>query len=341
MSAPMVSEAPTTTPRPALPKFCVVVPCFNEEESIPVLVEALTPALEAATGGSWTILFVDDGSTDGTAKLIWDLHQKDGRFRGVRLSRNFGHQPAVATGVRQARGEVIGVVDCDLQDPVDVLIAMYRKVTEEHFDVCSGVRGKREDSPLWLSAAYLAFYRFMAVISEHHWTIDSGDFSVFNHRAHAAIRRLPEAAPVMRGLRSWVGFRQTMLKYQRPPRKHGHSKYNLLRLCTLAISNMVNFSTVPLRIATLAGLGMGLLTLFAALFFLANRLFPSFRVFGYDINAHAGTATIVLYLSFIGSGLFFSLGIMGEYLGVIIKEVKHRPVTVIAETTDKRESEEH
>lgn len=338
MNFPMGYESPQSPSGAPQPKFCVVIPCFNEEESIPVLVEALAPALETATGGSWSLLFVDDGSSDGTARLIWELHQKDSRFQGIRLSRNFGHQPAVATGVRHARAEVIGVIDCDLQDPVDILIAMYHKVRAGEFDVCSGVRGKREEAPLWLSVAYSAFYRFMATISEHDWTIDSGDFSVFNHRAHAAILRLPEAAPVMRGLRSWVGFRQTTLKYQRPPRRHGRSKYNLLRLCTLAISNMVNFSTVPLRVATLVGLGMGALTLCAALFFLVNRLVPSFRPFGYDVSANAGTATIVLYLSFIGSGLFFSLGILGEYLGVIIKEVKRRPVTVIAETTDGTES---
>lgn len=318
-----------------LPKFCVIVPCYNEEESIPLLVEQLAPALDAATGGSWNVLFVDDGSRDATAKLIWELHKKDPRIRGVRLSRNFGHQPAVATGVSHARGEVIGVIDCDLQDPVDVLIAMYRKVTEEGFDVCSGVRGKRDEVPAWLGFAYRAFYRLMAAIAEHAWTIDSGDFSVFNRRVHEAILSLPEATPVMRGLRSWVGFNQTMITYQRPPRKRGTSKYNLIRLAGLAIRNIVNFSTVPLRVSTFVGLGMGLLTLMAALLFTLNRFVPAFKPFGYDINANAGTATVVLYISLIASAGFFCLGIIGEYLGVIIKEVKRRPVTMVAETTDR------
>lgn len=318
----------------ALPKFCVVVPCYNEEESIPLLVEQFVPALETATAGSWSILFVDDGSRDGTARMIWDLHRKDPRFRGVRLSRNFGHQPAVATGVRLAEGEVIGIIDCDLQDPVDVLVAMYRKVTGEGFDVCSGVRGRRDEVPVWLGFAYRAFYRLMAAIAEHAWTIDSGDFSVFNRRVHQAILRLPEATPVMRGLRSWVGFNQTTMTYQRPPRQGGASKYNLIRLAGLAIRNIVNFSTVPLRVSTFVGMGMGLLTLAAALVFTLNRFVPAFKPFGYDINAHAGTATIVLYISLIASAGFFCLGIIGEYLGVIIKEVKRRPVTMVAEMTD-------
>jgi dolichol-phosphate mannosyltransferase len=316
------------------PKFCVIVPCYNEQESIPALVQQFVPVLETATGGSWNILFVDDGSADTTARLIWDLHQKDARFRGIRLSRNFGHQPAVATGVRHARGEVIGIIDCDLQDPPDVLVAMYQKVANEGYDVCSGARGKREDTPAWLRFCYKGFYRIMARLAEHPFTLDSGDFSVFNQRAHQALLALPEAAPVLRGLRSWVGFRQTTISYQRPPRRHGTSKYNLMRLATLGLSNVVNFSTAPLRLATLVGLGMGVLTLLAAAVFTLNRFVPAFKPLGYDINANAGTATVVLYLSFIASALFFCLGIIGEYLGVIIKEVKKRPVTVVMETTD-------
>src|SRR3954465_7862705 len=108
----------------SLPDLCVVIPCFNEEESLPVLVEKLAPVLETATGGSWTILFVDDGSLDGTARIIWELNAKNPRYRGLRLSRNFGHQPAVWTGVRHARGRCIGVIDCDLQDPPEVLVQL-------------------------------------------------------------------------------------------------------------------------------------------------------------------------------------------------------------------------
>ena len=321
-----------------IPKLCVIIPCFNEQESIPVLVERLVPALESATGGGWSILFVDDGSRDDTPRLIWELHAKDPRFRGIRLSRNFGHQPAVATGVRHARGEVIGIIDCDLQDPPEVLAAMYRKIAEEGFDVCSGVRGKREDTPAWLRLCYSAFYRLMGWLSEHPFTLDSGDFSVFNARAHRALLALPESTPVLRGLRSWVGFKQTTHVYQRPPRQHGQSKYNLLRLATLALNNIVNFSTAPLRLATLVGLCMGVLTLVAAAVFTLNRFVPAFRPFGYDINANAGTATVVLYLSCIASALFFCLGIIGEYLGVIIKEVKKRPVAVVMETTEHEPS---
>jgi dolichol-phosphate mannosyltransferase len=318
----------------SLPKLCVVIPCYNEEESIPVLVEKLTPVLEKETGGSWQILFVDDGSRDTTAQLIWDLNAKDARYQGVRLSRNFGHQPAVWTGIQHARGECIGVIDCDLQDPPEVLMELYRKVANEGFDVVSGVRGKREECPWWLQLAYRTFYRVMNWLAEHDYTLDSGDFCVVNRRAHDALKRLGEAAPVHRGLRSWVGFKQTTVSYQRPPRLHGESKYNLRRLTVLAMNNMVNFSTAPLRLATFVGLFMGVITLFAAGLFLLNRIFPSFSIFGYYVGQNAGTATLVLYLSFIASALFFCIGILGEYLAVVVKEVKKRPVTVVAEVTE-------
>ncbi len=316
-----------------LPKLCVVVPCFNEEDSLPALVEKLSPVLENATGGDWQVLFVDDGSRDSTARIIWELHAKDARFTGVRLSRNFGHQPAVSTGIRYANAECVGVIDCDLQDPPEVLMQLFRKVSSEGFDVCSGVRGHREEAPWWLRAAYKLFYRLMRAMAEHDYTLDSGDFCVFNRRVHQTLLKLPETLWVPRGLRSWVGFHQTTLSYRRPPREHGTSKYNLSRLVRLAISNVTSFSTAPLRLATWIGLRMAVITLLAGLFFLINRLWPQVFPFGYSIREGAGTATIVLYGSFLASMFFFCLGIMGEYLAVIIKEVKQRPYAVVMETT--------
>jgi dolichol-phosphate mannosyltransferase len=278
---------------------------------------------------------VDDGSRDGTARMIWELHGRDARFQGLRLSRNFGHQPAVWTGLQHARGECIGVIDCDLQDPPEVLVRLYQKVAHEGSDICAGVRGRRDESPWWLRAAYKLFYRLMNWMAEHDYTLDSGDFSVMNRRAHQALLRLGESAPVHRGLRSWIGFRQTTVTYERPPRARGGSKYNVRRLAALAMNNLVSFSTAPLRVATWVGMAMTCITLMAALLFTINRFVPAFQPFGYDISANAGTATIVLYLSVIASALFFCLGIIGEYLAVIIKEVKKRPVGVVAERTDE------
>src|SRR5262249_35012063 len=148
-----------------------------------------------------------------------------------------------------------------------------------------------------LRAAYFVFYRIMSWMAEHDYTLDSGDFAVFNKHVHDALLRLGEAAPVHRGLRSWIGFKQTTVTYQRPPRSRGTRKYNVRRLVVLAMNNLVSFSTAPLRIATWVGMVMTGVTLLAAFVFTLNRFVPAFHPFGYDINAHAGTATIVLYIS--------------------------------------------
>lgn len=318
-----------------VPKLTIIIPCYKEEESIPALIENLIPPLEEATGGSWRVLFVDDGSTDRTPQLIWDLNRKDERFQAIRFTRNFGHQPAVAMGIRYAEGECIAVIDCDLQDPVDVLLEMYQKVASGECDVCSGIRGKREDTPWWLRFAYKAFYRLMRSMAEHNYTLDSGDFSVFNRKAHQALLSLPETLWVPRGLRSWIGLRQNSVTYLRPPRLLGHSKYNLSRLVQLAVSNITSFSTAPLRLATWIGLRMGVLTLLAGAFFLINRLFPELLPFGYRISEGTGIATVVLYGSLIASMIFFCLGIMGEYMAVVVKEVKRRPIALVMETTSE------
>ena len=314
-------------------RLSIVIPCYNEAEVLVALEARILRCLEAL-GVVWEVILVNEGSSDRTYEMLAAMHGRDPRFKVVSLSRNFGHQPAVWTGLQHARGQCIGVIDCDLQDPPEVLLELYQKVAAEGFDVCAGVRGKREDSPWWLRAAYKIFYRVMNWMAEHDYTLDSGDFCVFNQRAHQALLRMGEAAPVHRGLRSWIGFKQTTLSYRRPPRQHGTTKYNVRRLTALAINNLVSFSTAPLRLATWVGLIMGIITLVAAIFFLLNRLFPSFSIFGYHVGANAGTATLVLYLSFISSALFFCMGIIGEYLAVIIKEVKRRPVTVVAECTD-------
>jgi dolichol-phosphate mannosyltransferase len=317
----------------APPQFCVVVPCHNEQESLPALVEELTPALEAATSGSWRLLMVDDGSTDATAKLIWELNAADPRIMGLRLSRNFGHQPAVATALRFASGQAIGIIDADLQDPPAVLVELFKHVRDGGWDVCSGQRDQREDVPAWLRFGYFGFYRLMAAVAEHPFTLDAGDFCVFNRRVHLALLGLPEVMQVQRGLRSWVGFRQMALKYKRPPRRRGASKYGIKRLVRLAVDNVINFTTLPLRLATLLGFAMTVLIGVAVVCFLINRFVPSFAPFGYRIGDNAGTTTLVLYFSVLMAALFICLGILGEYLVVVIREVKRRPTALVAETT--------
>jgi glycosyltransferase involved in cell wall biosynthesis len=307
--------------------FSIIIPCHNEEEALPALLSTLVPQLEKGVGRSWEIIFVDDGSRDQSLELIACAHASDPRIKAIALSRNFGHQPALACGLAFASGEIVGVMDCDLQDTPDVLLQLYSRVKDDGFDVCYGVRKRREASVL-KNTCYRAFYRIMRVLSEHPWPEDAGDFSVFNRRVHRTILSLPETIRVLRGLRSWVGFRQAEIAVDRPERKHGATKYNIFQLWSLALSSLTGFSYVPLRMASMLGIAMGFFSLLLGALFLLNRWLPKFNLFGYNIGANPGTTTIILFLAIVSSMLFFCLGIMGEYLVVLVKEVKGRPTAI-------------
>ena len=309
-------------------ELSVVIPCFNEDASLPHTLEALTKSLDAAVGPEWEIVAVDDGSTDATYALLAAAHQRDPRIKAIRLSRNFGHQAAVATGIGFASGYHVGIIDADLQDPPDVLIELYRAVASGDLDVCVGARGRR-DAPIWLRVAYRLFYDAIGRLSVPPWPRNAGDFCVFNRRVHEVLLALPERARTLRGLRAWVGFRQGSIAYDRPARAHGSSHYSLVKLVTLALDSFVAFSTVPLRLASLAGVLMSVVTLAIAGLFLLNRLFPSVSVLGYWIGANPGTTTVVLYLSFIASILFVCLGIIGEYVLLLLREVQGRPTAIV------------
>lgn len=314
------------------PLLTVLVPCLNEQEALPHFFEAVIPSLERCAGQDWSILIVDDGSTDGTYDLVAAKNAADPRIGIISLSRNFGHQAAITAGLGFIDAKVVAIMDADLQDPPEIMEQMHRKVAEDSCDLCLGVRGERE-GPLLLRAAYKLFYRLMRRLSDHPWPVDAGDFSVFNRRTHQALLRLPEHDRMLRGLRSWVGFKSAAITYQRPARAHGRAKYNFWRLLALATSAMVGFSTAPLRLASLIGFGMSLLTLIAGLLFLLNRLVPGFALFGYYVGMSPGTTTILLYVSLVSSMLFFCLGILGEYLAVLIRETKKRPCAIVARHT--------
>jgi dolichol-phosphate mannosyltransferase len=308
----------------------VVVPCFNEEASLPELFAILLPTLEAATTGSWELILVDDGSEDRTGELIWRKHLEENRVGGVILSRNFGHQAALVAGLTYASGCFVGIMDADLQDPPEILIQCFQKTRDGEYDLVYGVREHRKSSPL-LKAAYWMFYRLMRALAEYSWPLDAGDFSVFNRRALHLLMQLPERVRVLRGLRSWIGLKQGIVAYDRPGRDKGESKYSFAKLIDLAINALVSFSSLPLRLASLVGLTMSGLTFLLGVLLLINRFYPKFTLFGYYIGQSPGTTTIVTLLLVIGSLLFLCLGILGEYLGLLLKEVKRRPVAIVRE----------
>jgi glycosyltransferase involved in cell wall biosynthesis len=307
----------------------IVVPCYNEKESLPGLVKALVPHLETSTAGAWELILVDDGSSDSTAALIAEEHRRDARICGVILTRNFGHQAAIFAGLSYASGQYIGIMDADLQDPPEVLIACLDKARTENFDLVYAVRQTRK-AGLILKFSYWTFYRLMRLLAEYSWPLDAGDFSVFNRKVLLLIMQLPEHVRVLRGLRSWVGLRQGFIRYARPERSQGTTKYNLFKLAGLALNSLISFSNLPLRLASVIGLSMSVISVIIGLLLLANRLFPKFTLFGYYIGANPGVTTIVLLGLLVASLLFLCLGILGEYLGLLLKEIKRRPMAIVS-----------
>ena len=311
-------------------EFSLVVPCYNEEDSLPLFQTEVAPALEAAVGRDWEIIFVDDGSLDRSRLLISGLHQHDPRIKGVLLSRNFGHQAAVDTGLSHAAGRYIGVMDCDLQDPVQVLVALYAKC-KSGLDVCYGVRARR-DSPWLLRFFYALFYWIMHKLAKHAWPRDAGDFCVVSRKALDAVLALPENSRMFRGLRSWVGFSQSGFPYDRPQRRCGTSKYNLRKLVDLALLGFVGFTDFPLRFIGIFGFAVGLFACLLMLLVLLNRFFPQFSLFGYWVGVSPVATTILVTFLFFMSILFVFLGVIGEYIRVVLSEVKGRPSAIVDRT---------
>lgn len=313
-----------------LPKASVMVACYNEKDTLPLLVEKVRQHLSERFDSCWELILVDDGSSDGTTDLIRLLCAADPKIKGIILSRNFGHQAAVSVGLLECRGMMVGVVDCDLQDPIEILMKLFEKVETGICDVAFGIRAER-DGPILLRYLYSTFYRVIEALSDHPWQLDAGDFCVMNRRALTLIRRLPEKVRMLRGLRSWIGLKQIGVPYKRPCRIAGKSKYNLWKLSSLAIDAFVGFSSVPLRLASLFGVISGVVAVGLAFLFLANRLFPEIFPWGYNLGANPGIATLAILAAMFCSMILICLGVIGEYIIVIIKEIKRRPGALVAE----------
>jgi len=315
---------------PLAPRASVLVPCYNEADALPLLVEQVRKHFSERFGKKWEMVLVDDGSMDGTTEQIRLLCATNPRIKGVILSRNFGHQPAVSAGLQECSGHMVGIVDCDLQDPIEILMELYQQVEMEGYDVAFGVRARRE-GPLFLRFLYRTFYRLIAAFSDHPWQLDSGDFCVMNAKAVRLIGSLPEKVRMLRGLRSWIGLKQIGLPYDRPRRIAGKSKYNLWRLTGLGLNAFVGFSSLPLRLASACGVLSGIVAVGLAFLFLANRLFPELFPWGYSLRANPGVATLAILMTLIGSIILICLGVIGEYVNLLVKEIKGRPGVIVAE----------
>jgi glycosyltransferase involved in cell wall biosynthesis len=298
----------------------VVVPLFNEQENIAGLWQRLQLSLES-TGLDYEILVVDDGSRDATPDLLDALHDQNEQAVVVRLSRNFGHQAAVCAGLEHARGRAVVVMDGDLQDPPELIPELIRLWREGH-DVVYAVRRRRSEG-LFKRLSYRAFYRLLSSISELEIPLDSGDFCLMDRRVVDTLNRLPEKCRFVRGLRSFLGFRQVGLEYDRPAREAGRPKYTFRKLSGLAVEGLVSFSAYPLRLVTY----LGLATAVAAVALTVWALNDAIR----HQTAPRGWASTLVVVLFMGAIQLLSLGIIGEYIRLIFLETKNRPTYIVAE----------
>jgi glycosyltransferase involved in cell wall biosynthesis len=291
---------------------------YNERENLDVLVARLIPLLEK-TEGSFEVLFVDDGSKDGSAEILDSFHARDQRLKIIHFSRNFGHQAALQAGLDEANGDAVILMDADLQDPPEAVTSFIER-WRQGYDVVYAVRKKRKEG-LLKQVAYAVFYRTMRFIADIDMPLDAGDFCLLDRRVVDTLVSLPERNRFLRGLRSWVGFKQVGVEYERDARYGGLPKYTLRRLMRLALSGYIGFSTMPLRMAAWLGFlsaGAGLaLTLWA----LATKLM--------DIPSPRGWASTLAVILFVGGIQLLMLGIIGEYLGRVYDEVRQRPLYIV------------
>ena len=306
----------------------VVVPCFNEQEVLKLTHRRLVEALGDNSEFGLEIVYVNDGSRDRTEEILFDMADADSRIKVISLSRNFGHQSAITAGLDYADGNIVAVIDADLQDPPEFILTMITK-WREGYDVVYGVRTKRKEG-LLKRMAYNIFYRLYRFFSHVEMPLDSGDFALLDRRVVDLLNSLPEKNRFIRGLRAWSGFRQTGLVYERDARAAGDSKYSLQKLIKLAFDGIFNFSTRPLTIIFITGLMTSLLSVLGTMVYLVARI-GDFKIFGYSPGDVPGFTTLILAILFFSGIQLISLGIIGEYLGRLYQETKMRPSYVVKE----------
>jgi dolichol-phosphate mannosyltransferase len=300
--------------------YSIIIPIYNEQETLPELCRRLASVLNGLDRPV-EVLLVDDGSSDASFSMLADMHRSDPRFKVIRLSRNFGHQVAISAGIDYSAGEAIMIMDGDLQDPPELLPEFLAK-WKEGYDVVFAVRRKRKESFL-KKLAYFTFYRLLQRIAAIDIPLDSGDFSLIDRRVADALRAMPERRRFVRGIRSWVGFRQVGVEYERGRRFAGEAKYTSSKLFRLALDGIFSFSFAPLRLASYTGFAISLISFALALFYLLQKIFV-----GIDTKGWASTIVIILFL---GGVQLLTIGIIGEYIGRVYDEVKRRPLYVVSD----------
>jgi len=310
---------PELTPRTGHPSITVVAPAFNEEEVLEEFHRRVASVLDALSC-SYEILLVNDGSTDRTLALMHELHQKDNHVTIVDLSRNFGKEIALTAGLDHARGDVVVVLDSDLQDPPELIPEMLEG-WREGYEVVYGVRTHRDGETWFKKASASAFYKLIQRVSRVQIPRDTGDFRLMTKRAISEMGKLREQHRFMKGLFAWIGFPSKAIHYRRDARAAGQTKWNYWGLINLAVEGLTSFTIAPLKIATYLGLSVATASLFYGVVIIWKTL-----MYGDPVKGYPSLMVVVLFL---GGVQLISVGVLGEYIGRIFNEVKSRPLYLV------------
>jgi dolichol-phosphate mannosyltransferase len=309
-------------------RLSIAVPVYNEQAVLPELVQRTCAVLDQISGGPHELVLVDDGSTDATFTVLREAAQRDSRILAISLSRNFGHQVALTAALDHVTGDATVVMDGDLQD-IPEIIPQFLECYRQGYDVVYAQRIRRKES-LLLRLCYFLFYRIMSKLSDVKLPVDAGDFGLMSRRVTDQLRRMPEHHRYLRGMRSWVGFRQTGIPVERVRRHSGKSKYSLLHLLKLAADGIFAFSIVPIRAAALLGAAViGVSTIYTC-----YSLYAKFFL----RQSPKGFTALIVAMTFLSGVLLFFLGVIGEYVGRIYEETKSRPIYMISEIVGKAAS---
>jgi dolichol-phosphate mannosyltransferase len=300
----------------------IVVPCFNEEDCLPALHERLSKAARASFGGDYELVLVNDGSRDSSWQIMRQLASNDPRVVGVNLSRNHGHQLALTAGLDLARGDLILIIDADLQDPPELLGDMVGKMHSEGADVVYGVRRSRAGETAFKRATAHGFYRLLARATDVDIPLDAGDFRLMSRRALEVLLAMPEQARFIRGMVAWIGFKQVPILYDRSERLAGETKYPFSKMFRFALDALTGFSSAPLKLASHAGLALSVGSMLIILYILYAW------IAGQSIQ---GWTSLMLVVVVLGAVQMFVLALMGEYIGRLYNEAKRRPLYIVQE----------
>ncbi len=310
-------------------ELSVIIPIYNESTNINTLYERLSAVCDKITADR-EFIFINDGSIDDSLQKVKALHENDSRIKYINFSRNFGHQIAVTAGLDKCKGNAIVIIDADLQDPPELIEQMYHKWKHEDFQVVYAKRRRRKGESFLKLLTAKMFYRILSSITSVSIPVDTGDFRLIDKKIVSYLKQMPEQQKFLRGQISWIGFNQTYIEYDRDERYGGKTGYTYRKMIRFALDGITSFSDFPLKFATLAGFFVSAVAFIIILYSIYQRYFGD--------NYQTGWASLMISILFLGGIQLIGIGIIGEYISRISKNVKQRPLYIIADSNVEEKS---